>query len=74
MAGAGPYTVTYFYFVIGLSCAIITHFFVPETKGKSLEQIQEYFESKVTKKEGKNCDIEEACEMIGNNCQDDNKS
>ncbi|XP_042230648.1 facilitated trehalose transporter Tret1-like isoform X2 [Homarus americanus] len=42
----GAHTVFFFYGGVCLICCLISFLFVPETKGKTLEQIQEYFERK----------------------------
>ena len=60
MTATGFYTVAYIYCIIGMVCPIFIYLFVPETKGKTLEQIQEYFELKVEKKIMKNDDELEA--------------
>ena len=54
MASAGPYTVTYLHGFFCFMCCIIIVMFIPETKGKSLEEIQEFFEAKALTKQNKN--------------------
>lgn len=47
---AGSHTVFFVHGSLSLICAGLSLLLVPETKGKSLEQIQEYFESQAAKK------------------------
>ena len=42
---AGASNIFFGYGVISISFGLIAYFVVPETKGRSLEDIQEYFES-----------------------------
>ncbi|XP_076051774.1 facilitated trehalose transporter Tret1-like [Oratosquilla oratoria] len=47
---AGTYTPFYIMSAISIAGVIVTVIFVPETKGKSLAEIQEYFETRVAKR------------------------
>lgn len=46
----GAHTVFFTFGGLSLLCTLISFFIVPETKGKTLEQIQEHFESSMNKK------------------------
>ena len=56
MESAGPYTVMYLHGFFCFTCCIIIVTFIPETKGKSLEEIQEFFEAKALNRQNKNDD------------------
>lgn len=51
---AGPHIVFFFFGALSLVLAILAFFILPETRGKSLEQIQDYFEEKSMKKSQRN--------------------
>lgn len=51
----GAHSVFFFFGGVSLMCSVLSYIILPETKGKSLEQIQEYFEKKTLKpSQGKN--------------------
>lgn len=53
---AGAHSVFFVHGSLSLICALLSLLMVPETKGKSLEQIQEYFESQAAKKSARDAE------------------
>lgn len=51
---AGPHAAFFFFGVLSLVLGVFAFFIIPETRGKSLEQIQEYFEEKSVKESKRN--------------------
>lgn len=59
----GAHNVFFFFGGVSLVCGVLSTIILPETKGKSLEQIQEYFEKKTSKASEGKTEKEDASQM-----------